>query len=158
MNLSHWLWVATAAYGIHALEEFMLDWRNWARAVIGLPVEWDDFYVVNFLVIVLGIVAASLAVAVPWVALGFAALMIINAVFFHVLPMITARGRYSPGAATAVVFFLPIAIAAYWEAASAGLLDAGTVIGSLLIGAGLMASPVVLLKLRDMPYFRQDRP
>jgi len=61
MNLAHWIWVATAAYGIHALEEFILDWRDWARAVIRLPVEWAHFYVVNFLVIVLGIVAANLA-------------------------------------------------------------------------------------------------
>ena len=61
MNLAHWIWLATAAYGIHALEEFILDWRDWARAVIRLPVEWAHFYVVNFLVIVLGIVAANLA-------------------------------------------------------------------------------------------------
>jgi hypothetical protein len=37
MDLAHWIWLATAAYGIHALEEFILDWRDWARAVIGLP-------------------------------------------------------------------------------------------------------------------------
>lgn len=158
MDLTHWLWLATAAYGMHALEEFVLDWRDWARAVIGLPVEWADFYVVNFLVIVLGVAAANLAAAVPWVALGFAALMIINAVFFHVLPMITTRGRYSPGAATAVVFLLPLGIAIYWQAALAGVLDAGALIGSALVGAGLMASPVVLLKIKDKPYFRQDRP
>lgn len=158
MDLSHWLWLATAAYGIHALEEFILDWRDWARAVIGLPVDWADFYVVNFLVIVLGVVAANLAVAVPWVALGFAALMIINALLFHIAPMIVTRGRYSPGAATAVVLMLPVGIATYRTAALAGDLDAWTVIGSAVIGAALMASPVVLLKVKDRPYFRQDHP
>jgi hypothetical protein len=40
MDLAHWLWLATAAYGIHVLEEFVLDWRDWARSVIGLPVDW----------------------------------------------------------------------------------------------------------------------
>jgi hypothetical protein len=65
MGLSNWIWLATAAYGLHILEEFVLDWRNWARAVIGLPVEWSDFYIVNALVIVLGIVAANLATAAP---------------------------------------------------------------------------------------------
>src|SRR6476646_3627973 len=69
MDLSHWIWLAAGAYGVHAFEEFELDWRNWARAVIGLPVEWHDFYVVNFLVIVLGIVAAELAHAAPGLAL-----------------------------------------------------------------------------------------
>ena len=61
MSLTDLLWLATAAYGVHILEEYQLNWRDWARAVIGLPVEWSDFYVVNALVIVLGIVAANLA-------------------------------------------------------------------------------------------------
>jgi hypothetical protein len=77
MNLAHWIWLATAAYGIHAH-----DWRDWARAVIRLPVEWAHFYVVNFLVIVLGIVAANLAEVTPVLALSFPALMLINGIFF----------------------------------------------------------------------------
>ena len=158
MDLSHWLWLATAAYGVHAFEELVLDWRDWARAVIGLPVDWNVFYVVNFLVIVLGIVAANLAAVAPGVALGFAALMLINAIFFHVVPMIHTRGRYSPGAFTAVVLMLPIAITCYAAASRAGALSPATVVGSLLIGAGLMATPVLLLKIKDRPYFRQDRP
>lgn len=70
MTLSQWLWLATAAYGVHVLEEFVLDWRDWARAIVRLPVEWSDFYVVNALVIVLGIVAANLADACPASRLG----------------------------------------------------------------------------------------
>ena len=65
MSLTDWIWLSVAAYGIHILEEYQLDWRNWARAVIKLPVEWPDFYVVNALVIVLGIVAAELAATQP---------------------------------------------------------------------------------------------
>jgi hypothetical protein len=38
-------------------------------AVIRLPVEWSYFYVVNFLVIVLGVVAANLADVAPALAL-----------------------------------------------------------------------------------------
>jgi hypothetical protein len=37
-----------------------------------------------------------------------------------------------------------------------GMLGAGTLIGSLVLGALLMASPVVLLKIKSRPYFRQD--
>lgn len=157
MNLSHWIWLATAAYGVHILEEFMLDWRDWARAVIRLPVEWHDFYVTNSLVIVLGIVAANLASAAPWVALSFPALMLINAVFFHIAPMIVTRGRYSPGVFTAVVIMLPVAAQCYRAAADAGVLTAGAVAGSFAIGALLMASPIVLLHLKGRDYFRQDR-
>jgi Protein of unknown function with HXXEE motif len=155
MGLSHWLWLATAVYGIHALEEFVLNWRDWARAIIGLPVEWSDFYVVNFLVIVLGVVAANLADAAPAIALSFPALMLINGVFFHIVPVIKTHGRFSPGVITAVMLFLPIGYVCFRTTALAGLLDTGTLVASFAIGAALMASPIALLKIKDWPYFQQ---
>jgi hypothetical protein len=156
MDLSHWLWLATAAYGVHILEEFSLNWRDWARAVIGLPVEWADFYIVNSLVIVLGIVSANLATAAPALALSFAALMLINAVFFHILPVIKTRGRFSPGVFTAVVLFLPIGVACFAVADRAGVLTTAAVVVSFVIGALLMATPIVLLNIKSRPYFRQN--
>jgi hypothetical protein len=156
MSLSDLMWLALACYGIHILEEYQFDWRNWAHAVIDLPVEWSDFYIVNALVVVLGAVAAELAATVPLLALAFPALMLINATFFHVLPFLIARGRFSPGLITAVALFYPVGIACYWRAGLDGRLDAVTILGSVLIGAALMAAPVVLLKLKDRPYFRQD--
>jgi hypothetical protein len=157
MSLTDLLWLATAAYGVHILEEYQLNWRDWARAVIGLPVEWGDFYVVNALVIVFGVVAANLA-RWPGLALAFPALMLINATFFHVLPFARSGGRrFSPGLATAVVLFYPIGIACYWRASHDGTLRMRTLIGSLVLGALLMASPIVLLKIKSLPYFRQDR-
>jgi hypothetical protein len=56
MTLTEWAWLALGAYAIHMLEEFMFDWRDWARAIIRLPVEWADFYMTNAIVVVLGIV------------------------------------------------------------------------------------------------------
>jgi hypothetical protein len=61
MSLADTLWLCTAAYGLHIIEEFTFDWRGWARNVLRLPVEWSHFYVVNALVIVLGGIAAELA-------------------------------------------------------------------------------------------------
>ncbi len=156
MTLSDLLWLATACYGIHILEEYQLDWRDWARSALRLPVEWSDFYVVNALVIVLGVVAANLA-AWPGIALAFPALMLINATFFHVLPVVRMRGRFSPGLFTALVLFYPVGIACYWRAAADGTLSGTVLAGSLVLGAALMASPVVLLLIKDKPYFRQDR-
>jgi hypothetical protein len=156
VTLTDLLWLATACYGIHILEEYQLNWRDWARTALGLPVEWSDFYVVNALVIVLGVVAANLA-AWPVVALAFPAVMLINATFFHVLPFVRMGGRFSPGLVTALVLFYPVGIACYWRAATDGTLSAGTLIASLVLGALLMASPVVLLLIKDRPYFRQDR-
>jgi hypothetical protein len=155
MSLPDLLWLCTAAYAIHAFEEFMLDWRDWAQAVIKLPVTWPIFYVVNFLVVVLGICSAQLAATQPAIALAFPALMLINATFFHVLPMILTRGRYSPGIFTAVIFFYPLGYAAFHRALSAGTLTWHGVVLAFVIGALLMASPIVLLHLKDKPYFRQ---
>ena len=156
LTLTELLWLATACYGLHILEEYQLNWRDWARSALRLPVEWSDFYVVNALVIVLGVVAANLA-AWPGIALAFPAVMLINATFFHVMPVIRMRGRFSPGLFTAIALFYPVAMACYWRAASDGTLGAGSLIGSLALGALLMASPVVLLLIKDRPYFRQDR-
>jgi hypothetical protein len=155
MDLAHWIWLATAVYGIHALEEFILDWRDWARAVIGLPVEWAHFYVVNFLVIVLGVVAANLADVAPALALSFPALVLINGILFHIVPVIVTRGRFSPGLFTAVVLFLPVGFLSYRAADRAGQLDAFSLVVSVAIGAALMATPIVLLRIKDRPYFRQ---
>lgn len=157
MSLTDLIWLGTACYAVHIVEEFMLDWRDWARAVIGLPVEWSDFYVINGVVVALGLVAPHLAVTLPVVALALPALMLINALIFHVAPVIRTGGRYSPGVATAVVLFLPVGVASYWVALSDGVVGPGGVIVSILIGAALMAMPIILLNIRDKPYFRQDR-
>lgn len=157
MTLADLAWLAMAAYAMHILEEYMFDWRNWARAVIGLPVEWSDFFITNAVVVVLGIVQAMLAPTLPLAPLIYAALMIINAIFFHVLPFVAMRGRFSPGLATAVVLFLPLGIAVFRAAAAQGDLDLLTVTGAVAGGAILMASPVVMLKLKGRPYFDQQR-
>jgi hypothetical protein len=154
MILPDLLWLCTAAYALHVVEEYQLNWRDWARAVIKLPVEWPDFYIVNALAIVLGIVAANI-VRQPALALAYPAVMLINATFFHVLPMLLTRGRYSPGVFTAVVLFYPLGIACFYRALSVGLVGWRGVALAFVIGALLMASPVVLLKLKSKPYFRQ---
>ncbi|MFG1416776.1 HXXEE domain-containing protein [Xanthobacter sp. V0B-10] len=157
MTLTDLAWLALAAYAIHMMEEYQFNWRDWARAVIGLPVEWGDFYVTNAIVVVLGIVQAELAASIPFAALVFAALMLINATFFHVLPFLLTRGRFSPGLMTAVVLFYPLGIAIFVAAADAGVLGTAVAVGAFAVGALLMASPVVFLRLRGRPYFRQDR-
>ncbi|MFG1359867.1 HXXEE domain-containing protein [Xanthobacter pseudotagetidis] len=155
MTLTELAWLSLAAYAIHMVEEFMLDWRDWARAVIKLPVDWGDFYITNSVVVVLGIVQAQLAATFPLAPLVFAALMLVNATFFHVAPVIWTRGRFSPGAITAVLLFYPMAYGVYARAAADGVLTDGLLAGSLVLGAVLMALPIAFLHLRGLPYFRQ---
>ncbi len=83
--------------------------------------------------------------------------MLINATFFHVLPFISTKGRFSPGLGTAVILFYPIAIWAYHGAYVDGVLSTKSLLLSILLGAALMASPIVMLKLRLHSYFRQDK-
>jgi len=148
-------WLAMAAYSLHIMEEHTFDWRNWAREVIGLPVEWPDFYVTNAIVVSVGIAQAMLAATMPLVALSFTGLMLVNAVFFHFLPMIRAKGRFSPGAATALVLFLPSVAYSWWAALSTGVADVGTIALGVLLGGLIMAYPIVMLHLKARPYFQQ---
>lgn len=155
MTLTTLAWLSMAAYALHIMEEFSFDWRGWARGVIKLPVEWSDFYVTNAIVIALGIAQAMLAESLPLAPLIFASLMLINAVFFHIGPMLATRGRFSPGVATAVVLFLPAAAAVWTRAATQGALSPGVAALAIAGGATLMAYPVVMLRLRSKPYFQQ---
>lgn len=157
MSHEHVLWIATTAYAVHVLEEFELDWRGWATQVLGLPVDWKSFYLVNAIVVVLGVCCAAVGWREPWFALAYPALMLINATFFHVLPTLKTR-VYSPGVATAVALFYPVGIWAYYGAWADGVLTTGAVLGSLLLGAGLMATPIVLLKIKGKSWFQYSAP
>jgi hypothetical protein len=157
MTLTTLAWLSMAAYSVHILEEYAFDWRNWARQVIGLPVEWSDFYVTNAVVVALGIAQAELASALPLAPLSFSALMLINAALFHVAPFIREKGRFSPGLLTAVALFVPLGITTFALAVSTGQADAGTVIASFVIGGLIMAFPIVMLNVKSKPYFIQQR-
>src|SRR6476660_9606505 len=83
--------------------------------------------------------------------------MLINGIFFHVVPVIVTRGRFSPGLFTAIVLLLPIGLTCYRLASDAGKLDLVSLVSSLLIGAALMATPIILLRIKDRPYFVRHR-
>ena len=155
MSYEYIIWIATFAYAFHVVEEYTLDWRDWAIAVLKLPVTWTHFALVNALVVVLGVSCSAVGWSLPTYALALPALMLINATFFHVFPFIATRGRFSPGLGSSVLLFYPIGIWAYWGAHLDGVLTTRVVLFSVLLGTALMASPIVLLKLRFVPYFDQ---
>lgn len=156
MSMTTLAWLGMAAYAMHILEEYMLDWRGWSRAVLGLPTEWNDFYVTNCIVIALGIAQAMLATALPLAVLSYAGLEFINAVLMHVTPFIRTRGRFSPGLITSVLLFPPLSIATFWTAWATGIASTRDIGLGLLIGALTLAFPIVMLIVKSWPYFRQD--
>jgi len=149
-------WLGMAAYAMHILEEYSLDWRGWSHAVLGLPTEWNDFYVTNCIVIALGIAQAMLASTLPLAVLSYAGLEFINAILMHIIPFIRTRGRFSPGLITGVLLFLPVSIATFWTAWKNGIASIGEIGVGLFIGALTLAFPICLLIVKSWPYFRQD--
>jgi hypothetical protein len=152
-HLQMMLWLCVAAYGMHVLEEFVFDWRSWSQQVLNLPTRWEDFYITNCLVIVVGIVAVQIAPEYPTVALGFPGLMLINATFMHVFPFLRTRGRFSPGLMTAVVCFWPLGT---FTMLAAGLNVRG-VVAAFAVGIALLATPICFLMLKQKSYFDQTR-
>jgi hypothetical protein len=106
-------WLAVAAYALHVMEEQILDWPAAARRSIHLSIEHANYRVITTVYLILGAVAAYLSASLPVLALGFAAFLLINAVYFHIWPMIHAGGLVG-GIITAVFLFLPIGIAQYY--------------------------------------------
>lgn len=152
-HLQIMLWLCLAAYGAHVLEEFVFDWRTWSQQVLHLPTRWEDFYITNCLVIVLGIVAVEIAPEYPAIALGFPGLMLINGTFMHVFPFLFKKGRFSPGLITAVLCFWPLGICTM----RAADLSARVIVTAFAVGAALLAMPISFLVLKQNSYFDQTR-
>jgi hypothetical protein len=150
MSLTVLAWLAVGAYALHILEEHVLGWHGWARKTMNLSMEWDAYTTVEVVLLILGAIAAMLAPALPVLALAYATFLVINVTFFHLLPMIISGGKFSPGIMTGVVLFYPIGYYAYANTQ----LPQNTIIWSVVIGAAIIAWPVLLLKLREQPYFR----
>ena len=147
MDHSYLLWIATLVYGVHMLEETIYNWHDWVRKVLKLDAEWSEFYMVNAVVIVLGASCAMVGWKSPVCALCFPAFMVVNAVIFHILPVIVTR-IFSPGVITAVFLFLPLTSYIYYTAGRDGVLTASTLWISSLGGFFLMLFPIVLQKTK----------
>ncbi|MDQ5972057.1 MAG: hypothetical protein QG553_216 [Patescibacteria group bacterium] len=146
------LWVLVAASALHVMEEHALGWQGWATSVmgkkLGVSFYWQDFYVTNAALFIVGISTAMVGWQFVAFGLSFAALNIIDATLFHILPSILAK-RLNPGCITATVIYLPVGFLCYWAASTDQVLTAGTLWLSILIGAFFMASALVGPKLRN---------
>ena len=55
-----------------------------------------------------------------------------------------------------MILFLPLGSDLFYGAHRDGVLTTAKGLTAFLIGAGLMACPIVMLKLKDKPFFKQD--
>jgi hypothetical protein len=140
------LWLCVPVYGLHIMEEQAFGWLDWARSAGMMFPGWSTFYVTNAVVIVLGVTAAAIGWRMPACALAFPALMVINALLFHLLPSLTG-GHPNPGCISAMLCFLPLALLTFREAWRAGVRAWQTYAAAAAIAGGLQMWPVMLLKL-----------
>ncbi len=141
------LWVLVVAYALHILEEYFMDWRDWAEKLAGRCVTWTEFYLINAAVVLTGISTAAVGWKFPAYSLMFPALMLINSIFVHFLPALFRR-RYNPGLLTSILFFIPLGMWAYLAAGSEGVLTPVSVGISLAGGAVMMLVPLLLQRFK----------
>jgi Protein of unknown function with HXXEE motif len=134
-------WLAVAAYALHIMEERILDWHSSMKKSMKLAMDFDSYRIIVRVFFVLGVVAAILVNSAPDLARAFVVFLVINALVFHVWPMISAQ-QFSPGSWTAIFLFLPIA---YFTWAGANLPPAGW-IWPIVIGIAITAFPLLLLE------------
>ncbi len=150
------LWVLVAASAIHVVEEHALGWQGWASDYFGerfgVRPSWTDFWATNAALIVFGVACAMVGWKAAGFSLGLAALVIINAIGFHIIPSLRAKAP-NPGAFTAVALYVPIGVWAYLAAAADERLSLGAFVLSVAVGAAAMAAAVAMLILgREFGY------
>jgi hypothetical protein len=153
MEPNHIFWVAVAAYAIHILEEYTYDWKTWAQKVMKLDVDWNYFYVTNIVMLFVGVACASVGWSHPTFSLIFPALMLVNAIFFHIAAYVRSKRKFSPGMITAIFLFLPIGYGCFNIAVQLSVMPRSMVLAGLG-GAALMAYPIFLLKTKDLDFFK----
>lgn len=153
MDSHSWvLWVGVFAAVLHVLEEHAEGWVAWANEKLGprfgVTFTETDFMLTNTAMVFMALAGAAIGWWAPAVSLSIPALFIINAVFFHMLP--SARDeRLTPGTISAVVIYLPVAAWMFWAAGTDGVLSFGTVLLAFVLGAALMAYPILALLARE---------
>jgi len=151
MSLTVLAWLAVAAYALHVVEEHILGWYDWARKTMNISLGWNEYVITEAAILILGVTAAMLAGTTcgPTLVVAFATLLLINAVFFHVLPMLANAGRFSPGVISGLFLFLPLA----WVVYKTQTMTQNDLVWAVVLGIGLILWPMFLLKLRGTAYF-----
>ena len=156
MKPDYIFWLALAAYALHILEEYTYDWKSWARNTMKLDVDWNGFYVHNVVMLFFGLACAEVGWSHPTFSLIFPALIVVNALFFHIMPYVRSKRKFSPGLITAIFLFLPIGLASFKQAADLGVTNKSLLMGAVG-GVLLMAFPIFMLKTKNLDFFKPSK-
>jgi hypothetical protein len=145
----HRLWYVVMAMGLHCLEEYGLDLNRWLHLAFHIESNWLDFNQINFGYTAYMVGAAAIGWRAPVLALASPALVVANALLFHGGSSLVS-GHYSPGTLSALLLFLPAAVACYAGAYRDGILDRKTLLGSIGLGLLLQLYPLAILGARGL--------
>lgn len=151
MSLTVLAWLAVAAYALHVVEEHMLGWFDWARKTMNISMTWEQYMITEVGILILGVTAAMLATSPigPTLVVAFATLLLINVIFFHILPMLAKGGRFSPGVITGILLFLPLG----WQVFKTQTLSQNDLFWAVIIGVLVMGWLWLLTYLKGQRYF-----
>lgn len=142
-NTREWtLWVVAVSCALHAAEEFLTGWQQWARQTLGIVMPTTRFLAMNAVLVTVALLLARVGWRRPALSLVIPSATLVNAVFFHILPTIAQR-RLSPGTYTAALLYVPFSMWALVGAARDGV--AGTPIATGLVAGTLMMLSVVVV-------------
>lgn len=135
------LWVVAGSCALHAAEEYLTGWLEWAPRTLGIVIPPARFLAINAVLVVLALALARVGWRRPALSLIIPSATLVNALCFHILPTIIQR-QVSPGVYTAVLLYLPFSSWALVGAARDGVPKAAIATG-LVLGALMMGSVVL---------------
>jgi hypothetical protein len=142
------VWLFPVTYALHVAEEHLLDFPEWLSAEMGVPLASGEFLLLN--AFGLSLMSLSIAIALPnprryaWLFAGLASTLVLNAVTHAAACVLTAS--YSPGTASAVLFWLPMSFVVFRRCAPAlaGWRLAASVAGGFAVHLVVWITPIVL--------------
>jgi len=133
--------VVVVSCALHAAEEYLTGWQEWARPTLGIVMPTAVFLGMNAVLVVAAFVLARIGWRRAALSLVVPSATLVNAIFFHILPTLV-QGRASPGIYTAVLLYLPFSSWALVGAARDGV--PRTQIATAVVGGTLLMTSVVV--------------
>jgi uncharacterized protein with HXXEE motif len=144
---SEWtLWVVAVSCALHATEEYLTGWPEWARDTLGIALPRTPFLVANAVLVVAALLLARVGWRRPALSLVVPAATLVNAVLFHILPTVL-QNRVSPGVYTATLLYVPFSSWAFLGARRDGVPGRALVVAFV---AGTLLMTAVVLGARGL--------
>jgi hypothetical protein len=141
-------WLFPVTYALHVTEEHLFDFPGWLSDQFGVLLNSREFLLLN----AFGLSLMSLAIAIAsrntrryaWLFAGLASTFVLNAVTHIAACVLTAS--YSPGTASAVLFWLPMSLVVFRRCAPAlaGWRLAASVAGGFAVHLIVWITPMVM--------------